>query len=299
MTKANKKTNTKFKKLVTKVFKPKPVTNGRRNAVIVQVKGLSAEKLPRGLLAKGFKKSGGRNNLGRVTVRGRSGGAKIGQYRKVEFKRSLQADIPGKVVAFYYCPWRTANLALVNLANGKKILILACDKLEIGSDIIASKEAPIKVGNALPLENIPYGTFIHGVEIRPGRGAQVARSAGTYAQLLSRDNGKALIRLSSGEVIKVPCECWATIGAVGNSEHRLRKLGKAGANRWRGRSPKVRGVAMNPVDHPMGGGEGKTSGGGHPRSRTGVLAKGGRTRPKKKYSNKRIVTSRHEKRKKK
>jgi large subunit ribosomal protein L2 len=224
-------------------------------------------------------RSGGRNNAGRISVRHRGGGHKQ-RYRLVDFKRRKQ-DVPASVVRFEYDPNRSANLALLKYADGDWSYVLAPKGLKVGDTVVSSETAPIAVGNCLPLRNIPVGTEVHGVELRPGKGAQIARSAGASVQLVAREGNNATLRLRSGEMRKVHAECRAIIGAVGNGEHSLRKLGKAGATRWRGIRPTVRGVVMNPVDHPHGGGEGRTSGGRNPVTPWGVPTKGYKTRKNK------------------
>ena len=221
----------------------------------------------------------GRNNAGRITVRHRGGGHKR-KYRVIDFRRNKDS-IPAKVERLEYDPNRTAHLALLCYADGERRYIIAPKGLKAGSEVISGDDAPIAVGNALPLRNIPIGSVIHNVELKPQKGGQLARSAGTSIQYVGREGKYAQIRMRSGEMRKVLLECRATLGEVGNSEHSLRKLGKAGAKRWRGIRPTVRGVAMNPVDHPHGGGEGRTSGGRHPVSPTGVPTKGYRTRSNK------------------
>ena len=221
----------------------------------------------------------GRNNVGRITVRHRGGGHKR-HYRVIDFRRDKDG-IPGKVERLEYDPNRSANIALVLYADGERRYIIAPKGVSAGAELMSGTDAPIKVGCCLPIRNIPVGTTIHCIEMKPGKGAQVARSAGAAVQLVAREGNYAQLRLRSGEVRKVHVDCRATIGEVGNSEHSLRKLGKAGAKRWRGIRPTVRGVAMNPVDHPHGGGEGRTSGGRHPVSPWGTPTKGYKTRANK------------------
>ncbi len=264
------------------VVKTKPTSPGRRFVVKV-----TREKLHKGaphsqLLAT-KRKRGGRNNLGRITVRHRGGGHKQ-HYRMIDFKREKDG-IPAVVERLEYDPNRTAYIALLLFADGERRYILAPQDVAVGAKIISGMEAPIKPGNCLPIRNIPVGTVIHAIEMRPGKGAQLARSAGTSVQLVAREGDYATLRLRSGEMRKIPIECRATIGVVSNSEHNLISLGKAGAKRWRGIRPTVRGVAMNPVDHPHGGGEGKTSGGRHPVSPWGVPTKGYKTRNNKRTGN--------------
>ena len=239
-----------------------------------------------------IRKKGGRNNQGRVTIRHRGGGHKR-MYRIVDFRRDKRG-IPAKVAAIEYDPNRSARIALLFYADGEKRYILAPDKLSVNDTVMAGDTADIKPGNSLPLKKIPLGTTIHNVELRRGAGGKLVRSAGNGAQLMAREGKYAHVRLPSGEVRLVDAECYATLGQVGNIEHEGIKLGKAGRKRWLGKRPKVRGVAMNPVDHPMGGGESKSSGGRHPCSPWGKPAKGGKTR-RKKASDKLIVTSRKKK----
>ena len=237
-------------------------------------------------------KNGGRNNKGRITTRHRGGGHRQ-RYRVIDFKRNKD-DVPGRVERLEYDPNRSAHIALVLYADGERRYILAPRGVTAGVEIHNGSEAPIKPGNALPLRNIPLGTVVHNIELKPGKGGQVARSAGSGVQLVAREGTHATLRLRSGEMRKVPVDCRATIGEVGNSEHNLRSLGKAGATRWRGVRPTVRGVAMNPVDHPHGGGEGRTSGGRHPVSPWGVPTKGYKTRKNKRTDNM-IVRRRNQK----
>ena len=239
-----------------------------------------------------IRKKGGRNNQGRVTIRHRGGGHKR-MYRIVDFRRDKRG-IPARVAAIEYDPNRSARIALLFYADGEKRYILAPDKLSVNDTVMAGDTADVKPGNSLPLKKIPLGTTIHNVELRRGAGGKLVRSAGNGAQLMAREGKYAHVRLPSGEVRLVDAECYATLGQVGNIEHEGIKLGKAGRKRWLGKRPKVRGVAMNPVDHPMGGGESKSSGGRHPCSPWGKPAKGGKTR-KKKVSDKLIVTSRKKK----
>jgi len=223
--------------------------------------------------------NGGRNSSGRITVRHQGGGHRQ-KYRVIDFRRN-KSNVAARVERVEYDPNRSANILLLCYADGERRYILAPRHVKVGDEIRSGEGAPIKPGNALPLRSIPLGTQIHNVEMRPGKGGQLARSAGASAQLVAREGGYATLRLRSGEMRKVPVECMATIGEVGNSEHNLRKLGKAGAKRWRGVRPTVRGVAMNPVDHPHGGGEGRTSGGRHPCTPWGVPTKGYKTRSNK------------------
>ena len=258
--------------------KVKPTSPGNRFTVRVKTKGLHKGKPVGALLAKKTK-SGGRNNAGRITSRHRGGGHKQ-RYRVIDFKRTKDG-VPGKIERIEYDPNRSAHLALVLYADGERRYIIAPKGLTEGDKVISGPESPIKVGNCLPLKSIPVGTQIHCVELKPGKGAQLARSAGASAQLAAREGAYATLRLRSGETRKIHSNCRAVIGEVGNDEHSLRKLGKAGATRWRGVRPTVRGVAMNPVDHPHGGGEGRTAGGRHPVSPWGVPTKGYKTRNNK------------------
>ena len=261
------------------IVKSKPTSPGSRFVIRVRDSELSKSGPYTPLLAKKTK-SGGRNNNGRITTRHRGGGHKQ-QYRIIDFKRN-KFDIPGKVESLEYDPNRTANIALVLYKDGERRYTIAPKNLKVGDEIISSSEVtPVKIGNCMPMRNIPVGTQIHCVELKPGKGAQLARSAGAVVQLVAKDGAHVTLRLRSGEMRKVLADCNAVIGEVSNSEHSLISLGKAGAKRWRGVRPTVRGVAMNPVDHPHGGGEGKTSGGRHPVSPWGVPTKGYKTRSNK------------------
>lgn len=264
------------------VKKSKPTSPGRRSVVSVVNPDLH-KGAPYGPLLESKSKSGGRNNRGRITTRHVGGGHKQ-QYRVIDFRRNKDA-INATVERLEYDPNRSANIALVCYADGERRYIIAAKGLKAGDVISSGQAAPIKAGNALPLRNIPVGSVIHCVELKPGKGAQLARSAGTSVQLVARDASHATLRLRSGEMRKVQVECRATLGEVSNSEHSLRSLGKAGASRWRGVRPTVRGVAMNPVDHPHGGGEGRTSGGRHPVTPWGVPTKGYKTRKNKRTTN--------------
>lgn len=264
------------------VVKTKPTSPGRRFVVKVTRQELHKGK-PHAKLLATKSKNGGRNNLGRITTRHHGGGHKQ-HYRLIDFKRNKDG-IPARVERLEYDPNRTAYIALILYADGERRYIIAPQDLAVGAKVTSGVEAPIKPGNCLPIRNIPVGTVIHAVEMRPGKGAQLARSAGASVQLIAREGDYATLRLRSGEMRKIPVECRATIGVVSNSEHNLISLGKAGAKRWRGIRPTVRGVAMNPVDHPHGGGEGKTSGGRHPVSPWGVPTKGYKTRNNKRTSN--------------
>ncbi|QDP02493.1 50S ribosomal protein L2 [Thalassotalea sp. PS06] len=270
------------------IVKCKPTSPGRRHVVKVVNPDLYKGKPYAPLLEKNSK-SGGRNNTGRITVRHVGGGHKH-HYRVIDFKRNKDG-IPAKVERLEYDPNRSANIALVLYADGERKYILAPKGLKAGDSIQSGVDAPIATGNTLPLRNVPLGSVIHAIELKPGKGAQIARAAGTYAQLVAKDGAYVTLRLRSGEMRKVEAECRATLGEIGNAEHMLRSLGKAGASRWRGVRPTVRGVAMNPVDHPHGGGEGKTSGGRHPVSPWGVPTKGYKTR-KNKRTDKFIVRRR-------
>jgi large subunit ribosomal protein L2 len=270
------------------LIKARPTSPARRFVVRVATSGLHRGEPHAPLLARATKK-GGRNNQGRITVRHRGGGHKR-HYRLVDFKRDKDG-IPAKVEHLEYDPNRSAHLALVLYADGERRYVIAPKGVEVGSPIASGADAPISPGNCLPIRNIPVGTQVHCVELKPGRGAQLARSAGASAQLIAREGGYATLRLRSGEMRKVLVDCRACIGEVGNGEHNLRSLGKAGAARWRGRRPTVRGVAMNPVDHPHGGGEGKSSGGRHPVTPWGVPTKGYKTR-RSKRTNSMIVRRR-------
>ncbi|MDZ7752132.1 MAG: 50S ribosomal protein L2 [Gammaproteobacteria bacterium] len=274
------------------IVKAKPTSAGRRFVVKVADPSLHKGE-PHGALVSKKTRGGGRNNHGRITVRHVGGGHKQ-RYRIVDFKRDKDG-IAGRIERLEYDPNRSARLALVLYADGERRYIIAPRGAEVGAPVMSGVEAPIKAGNCLPLRNIPVGSVVHCVELKPGKGAQMARSAGAGVQLLAREGGYATLRLRSGEMRRVPTECRATIGEVGNSEHALRKLGKAGAKRWRGVRPTVRGVAMNPVDHPHGGGEGRTSGGRHPVTPWGVSTKGHKTR-KNKRTDKFIVRRRSNKR---
>ena len=265
--------------------KLKPTTPGQRQRSVSDFDTVT-KATPEKALTSSVKRTGGRNNLGRTTAAHRGGGHKR-NYRIIDFKRN-KFDIPATVNAIEYDPNRSARIALLFYADGEKRYILAPEKLKIGQTVISGERVEPVVGNAMHLQNIPLGTFVHNVELYPGKGGSMARSAGTQVQLTARDGKYATLRLPSGETRLVLSTCMATIGVVGNSEHNNLLLGKAGRKRWLGRRPRTRGVAMNPVDHPMGGGEGRASG-GHPRNRNGVPAKGYKTRNKKKASNRLII----------
>lgn len=271
------------------IVKVKPTSAGRR-AVVKVVNADLYKGRPFAGLVESQSKNAGRNNNGRITVRHQGGGHKQ-HYRVIDFRRNRDG-IVAKVERIEYDPNRSANIALICYADGQRAYIIAPKGLEIGQQVVSGSEAPIKPGNTLPIRNIPVGTTIHCIELQPGKGAQMARAAGASVQLLAREGSYAQVRLRSGEVRRVHVECRATIGEVGNSEHSLRKIGKAGANRWRGIRPTVRGVAMNPIDHPHGGGEGRTGEGGVPRSPWGQPAKGYRTRSNKR-TDKMIVQRRY------
>jgi large subunit ribosomal protein L2 len=270
------------------IVKAKPTSPGRRGVVKVKHPHLHKGE-PHAALVEKKSKSGGRNNAGRITTRHRGGGHKQ-HYRVIDFKRDKDG-IVGRVERIEYDPNRTAHIALVLYKDGERRYIIAPKGLRAGDNVISGREAAIKPGNCLQLRSIPMGSVVHCVEMKPGKGAQLARSAGAAAQLVAREGQYATLRLRSGEMRKVPSRCRATIGEVSNSEHNLEKLGKAGAKRWRGVRPTVRGVAMNPVDHPHGGGEGRTSGGRHPVSPWGVQTKGYKTR-KNRTSDQYIVRKR-------
>lgn len=271
----------------------KPVTPSQRGLVLVDRDGLHKGK-PVKALTEGLTKSGGRNNTGRITAR-RIGGGHKRTYRKIDFKRN-KWNVPATVERLEYDPNRTAFIALIKYEDGELAYILAPQRLAPGDTVIAAEKADVKPGNVMRLSNMPVGTIIHNVEMKAGKGGQIARSAGTYAQLIGRDRGYAQLRLSSGEVRVVRGECVATVGAVSNPDNQNIKLAKAGRNRWLGKRPSVRGVAMNPVDHPHGGGEGRTSGGRHPVTPWGKPTKGKRTRSNK-ATDKLIIRSRHERKK--
>jgi large subunit ribosomal protein L2 len=269
----------------------KPTSPGRRFQTYSAFEEITKSKPEKSLL-KIIKKTGGRNANGRITARHRGGGSKR-YYRMIDFKRD-KIGVPAKVAAIEYDPNRSARIALLHYVDGEKRYILAPLNLKVGDTVMAGPEADIKPGNTLPLSNIPLGTHIHNIELRIGKGGQIVRSAGAYAQLMAKEDRYALVKLPSGEVRMVLLKCHATIGQIGNPEHENLSLGKAGRRRWQGRRPKVRGVAMNPVDHPMGGGEGRSSGGRHPCSPWGVPTKGYRTR-KNRQSDKYIVKRRSKK----
>jgi large subunit ribosomal protein L2 len=270
------------------VRKLKPVTPGQRHKIIGAFDTITATTPEKSLLEP-IRKSGGRNNQGRMTMRYIGGGHKR-KYRIIDFKRDKDG-IAAVVDSIQYDPNRTARIALLHYEDGEKRYVVAPNGLQVGQTIKSGAGIDPEIGNTLPLAEIPLGTLVHNIELHPGQGGVMARSAGAYAQLTSRDGKFAILKLPSGESRMVLTSCRATVGTVGNVEHNLEKSGKAGRSRWLGRRPRVRGVVMNPVDHPMGGGEGRASG-GHPRSRKGLLAKGFKTRSKKKASNKYIVERR-------
>jgi len=267
------------------VRKLKPTTPGQRHKIIGTFDTITAS-VPEKSLVVGGSKSGGRNHDGKMTMRYIGGGHKR-KYRVIDFKRNKDG-VPATVKTIEYDPNRSARIALLFYADGEKRYILAPNGLQVGQTVMSGVDAAPEVGNAIPLQNIPLGTIIHNIELRPGQGAAMVRSAGTFAQLNSREDKYAIVKLPSGELRKVLASCKATVGTVGNSDHGLEISGKAGRSRWLGRRPRVRGVVMNPVDHPMGGGEGRASG-GHPRSRKGLLAKGYKTRSQKKQSSQYII----------
>ncbi|MDE7467993.1 MAG: 50S ribosomal protein L2 [Muribaculaceae bacterium] len=284
------------------VKKFKPTTPGQRHKIIgvfkrteaVKVDGattlrVSTANAPEKSLVSGKRSTGGRNAEGHLTTRYMGGGHKR-KYRVIDFKRNKQG-VPAVVKAIEYDPNRSARIALLYYVDGAKAYIIAPNGLEVGQTVVSGPDAAPEIGNALPLNKIPVGTLIHAIELRPGQGAFMARSAGTFAQLVSREGNYAIVKLPSGETRKILATCMATIGVVGNSEHSLESSGKAGRSRWLGRRPRNRGVVMNPVDHPMGGGEGRASG-GHPRSRKGLYSKGLKTRAPKKHSSKYIIERR-------
>lgn len=265
-----------------------PITPGTRFRVSNAYEEITTNKPEKSLLAP-HKRSGGRNATGEMSMRQIGGGHKK-RYRVIDFKRNKH-DVPAVIHSIEYDPNRTAFIALLHYVDGEKRYIIAPAGIKVGDKIMSGTKATPDVGNALFLKDVPFGTMIHNIELQPGKGASIARSAGTYAQLAAKDGKYAILKMPSGETRMVLLTCLATIGTVSNSDHNLEKLGKAGRKRWIGRRPRVRGVVMNPVDHPMGGGEGRASG-GHPRSRTGLYAKGQKTRNKKKPSSRLIITRR-------
>ena len=267
----------------------KSVTPGSRFASRSDFSELTTST-PEKSLTKALRKSGGRNNTGRITIRRRGGGHRR-RYRIIDFKRN-KFDIPGKVMTVEYDPNRSANISLINYADGEKRYILSPIGLKVDDSVISGEKVPLKVGNCLPLKSVPAGLFVHNIELLPGKGGQMVRSAGAAAQVMAHDGGLCTLKLPSGEIRMVNERCLATIGQVGNKSHEQIVSGKAGRTRWLGRRPKVRGVAMNPVDHPMGGGEGKSSGGRHPTTPWGKPTKGYKTRKKNKKSNAMIINRR-------
>jgi len=274
------------------IKKYRPTTPGQRYKEISAFDDITPGSTPEKSLLRPMKKSGGRNNTGKMTMRYMGGGHKK-RYRLIDFKRDKD-NIEATVKSIEYDPNRSARIALVVYADGEKRYIIAPDKIKVGQKIVSGENVAPELGNSLLLANIPLGTDVHNIELKPGKGGMLARSAGSYGTLTSRDGKYAIIKLPSGESRMVLTSCRATIGSASNGDHGLEKSGKAGRSRWKGRRPRVRGVAMNPVDHPMGGGEGRASG-GHPRSRNGMPAKGYKTRSKKKYSDRYIVEKRKSK----
>lgn len=273
------------------IKKYKPTTPGRRQMATSDFSEITRDEFEKSLVVSLKKKTAGRNNKGRVTANHRGGGHKR-LYRIVDFKRD-KFDVPGKVAALEYDPNRSARIALVHYADGEKRYILAPVGLSVGDVVMSGEKADIKPGNALKLRDIPVGTFVHNIELQPGRGGVMARSAGAQVQIMAKEGKYVLLRMPSGEIRYVLQECMATVGQVGNVEHENEVHGKAGRKRWLGRKPRVRPMAMNPVDHPLGGGEGKTKSNKHPVSATGVPAKGYKTRKPKKASTKYIVRRRN------
>ena len=269
----------------------RPITPGTRGLILIERDGLHKGK-PEKNLTEGKKKTGGRNNTGRITSFQKGGGHKQ-RYRIIDWKRR-KFDQPATVERLEYDPNRTAFIALISYADGEKAYIIAPQRLQAGDMVVAGEKADIKPGNAMMLKSMPVGTIIHNIEMKPGKGAQMCRSAGTYGQLVGRDQGYAQIKLASGELRIVPQDCMATVGAVSNPDHMNQSLGKAGRNRWKGKRPNVRGVVMNPVDHPHGGGEGRTSGGRNPVTPWGKPTKGYKTR-KNKTTDKFIIRRRKQK----
>ncbi len=276
------------------IRKYKPTSPGRRSASVSDFDALTAGAKPEKQLLRPLRKKGGRNNQGKITVRHRGGGHKR-RYRVIDFLRNKEG-VPAKVAAIQYDPNRSSWIALLHYVDGEKRYIIAPDGIKEGDRIEAGPEAPPTVGNALPLVRIPLGTSVHNIELQPGRGGVLCRSAGSSATLVAREANWAQLTLPSGEIRRIPSACRATIGKVGNSDHMNITLGKAGRKRWLGRRPHVRGTAMNPIDHPHGGGEGRTKGGRHPVSPTGLPAKGGSTRKKRKPSSASIVRRRRSRR---
>lgn len=268
------------------VKKLRPITPGQRHRVAPDLSEITTNKPEKSLVVT-LKRSGGRNNQGRMTIRYKGGGHKR-KIRLIDFKRR-KFDMPATVKTIEYDPNRSAFISLIEYQDGEKAYILTPVGLKVGQEVISGESVAPEVGNALPLSSIPLGTIVHNIELTPGKGGQMARGAGAYAQLLAREGKYVTVKLPSGEMRMILSACMATIGSVSNTDHMNVSYGKAGRKRWLGRRPRTRGVAMNPVDHPMGGGEGRSSG-GHPRSRNGVIAKGYKTRHPKKYSNRLIVS---------
>jgi len=273
------------------VRKFKPVTPGQRHKVAISFDTITTSKPEKSLLVPNHR-SGGRNDTGKMTIANVGGGHKK-KYRLIDFKRDKH-NIPAKVASIEYDPNRTANIALLHYKDGEKRYIIAPEGLTVGTELLSGKDSPINVGNTLPLSALPLGTIIHNIELKPGQGAIMVRSAGAYAQLMARDGKYATVKLASGEIRRILTTCLATIGSVSNSQHQLQVSGKAGRSRWQGRRPNVRATVKNPVAHPRGGGEGKHSG-GLPRNKNGVPAKGYKTRNKKKASDKYIIERRKKK----
>lgn len=276
------------------IRKYKPTSPGRRGASVSDFAELAGDAQPVKLLLRPLPKKGGRNNQGKITARHRGGGHKR-QYRVIDFRRDKDGVV-ARVAAVQYDPNRSARIALLHYVDGEKRYILAPDGLKVGAELQSGADVPIVIGNCLPLNRIPPGMAVHGIEMQPGKGAALCRSAGSNATLLAREGAWAQLSLPSGEIRRVPALCRATVGKVGNADHMNVELGKAGRKRWLGRRPHVRGTAMNPIDHPHGGGEGRTKGGRHPVSPTGKSAKGGSTRPPRKPSNAAIVRRRKSRR---
>jgi len=276
------------------IRKYKPTSPGRRGATVSDFADLTSGAKPEKGLLRPLKKKGGRNNQGKITARHRGGGHKR-MYRVIDFRRAKDG-VPARVASIEYDPNRSARIALLHYVDGEKRYILAPNGLKVGAEILSGPDAPPSLGNCIPLKNIPPGMAVHNIEMRPGGGGALCRSAGASASLVATEAGWAQLVLPSGEIRRVSSECRATIGKVGNTDHMAICLGKAGRKRWLGRRPHVRGTAMNPIDHPHGGGEGRTKGGRHPVSPTGKPAKGGRTRQKRKASNNAIIRRRRSKR---
>ncbi|MFH1529793.1 MAG: 50S ribosomal protein L2 [Pseudomonadota bacterium] len=274
------------------IKKFRPTSPARRTMSVVNTEDISKDG-PEKQLTKPIKRTGGRNNLGRLTVRSRGGGAKR-RFRIIDFKRD-KIGVPAKVATIEYDPNRSARIALLNYVDGEKRYILAPVGLKIGDPVLSSPKAEIRPGNSMPLKDMPQGTVVHNLELKKGKGGQMVRSAGASAQIMAKEGKYVLVRLPSGELRRIFAECRATVGQVGNVEHSMVSIGKAGRSRWLGRRPHTRGVAMNPVDHPMGGGEGKSSGGRHPCTPWGIPTKGRKTRNPRKPSSRFIVSRRKKK----